>query len=189
MSLTSAGGLFYVMGPSGSGKDSLLRALHARLGPQDHIVVAHRYITRDSHASEASVSLLPAEFERRLALGCFALHWHSHGLRYGIGIEIDAWLARGLTVIVNGSREHLAAAFARYPALRAIRVRVCPQVLASRLRQRGREPAAAIEARLARAAEAFAVPAGCEVVELDNSGPLDDAVATFAALVGAKIAE
>lgn len=110
-------GLFYVMGPSGSGKDSLLRALRERLGPQDRVVVAHRYITRAADANEASVALSTDEFARRQALGCMALHWHSHGLDYGIGVEIEDWLARGLKVIVNGSREYLPKAVARYPGL------------------------------------------------------------------------
>lgn len=177
-------GLFYVMGPSGSGKDSLLRALHSRLGPDDRVVVAHRYITRDADANEASVSLTTGEFERRAGLGCLALHWRSHGLHYGIGVEIEPWLARGLRVIVNGSREYLPHAVARYPALCAVHVRVAPEVLAARLRQRGRESEEAIARRLARATEDFAVPAQCRLVEIDNSGALADSTEAFARLVG-----
>jgi len=179
-------GLFYVMGPSGSGKDSLLRALRDRLGPSDRIVVAHRYITRAADASEASVALSPDEFRRRAELGCLALHWRSHGLHYGIGVEIEQWLAKGLKVIVNGSREYLPSAVARYPALCAVHVRVVPEVLATRLRQRGRESEEAIAARLARATQPFAVPEGCSLVEIDNSGALEQAAATFARLVGAS---
>ncbi|WP_454712267.1 phosphonate metabolism protein/1,5-bisphosphokinase (PRPP-forming) PhnN [Cupriavidus nantongensis] len=178
-------GLFYLMGPSGSGKDALLRALRERLRANHRIVIAHRYITRAADANEASVALTPDEFHRRRALGCLALHWHSHGLHYGIGIEIEQWLARGLTVIVNGSREYLPQAVARYPRLCAVHVRVQPEVLAARLRQRGREAEDAIAKRLARARQAFDVPAGCRLVEIDNSGALESAVAALAQLVGA----
>jgi ribose 1,5-bisphosphokinase len=177
-------GLFYVMGPSGSGKDSLLRALHDRLGPDDRVVVAHRYITRDADANEASVPLSADEFARRAELGCLALHWRSHGLHYGIGLEIEQWMARGLKVIVNGSREYLPHAVARYPELCAVHVRVKPEVLAARLRQRGRESEDAIARRLARATEAFAVPAQCRLVEIDNSGALAGSADAFARLVG-----
>lgn len=181
-------GLFYVMGPSGSGKDSLLRALRERLRQDDPIVIAHRYITREADANEASVALSPDEFRRRRALGCLALDWHSHGLHYGIGIEIEQWLARGLKVIVNGSREYLPQAVARYPKLCAVHVRVKTEVLAARLRQRGRESEEAIARRLARAAQAFTVPAGCRLVEIDNSGALDGAANALAQLVGTRAA-
>lgn len=177
------GGLFYVMGPSGSGKDSLLRALRERLGHSDRIVIAHRYITREADANEASVALSADEFHRREALGCMALHWHSHGLHYGIGIEIETWLAQGLRVIINGSREYLHQAVKRYPALCAVHVRVRPEVLGARLRQRGRESEAAIAARLARATQPFDVPAHCRLIELDNSGDLNVAVENLATIV------
>ncbi|MGO4327679.1 phosphonate metabolism protein/1,5-bisphosphokinase (PRPP-forming) PhnN [Cupriavidus sp. 2TAF22] len=175
--------LIYLMGPSGSGKDSLLRALRDRLRPDERVLIAHRYITRASNADEASVPITPAEFDRRAALGCFALQWDSHGLRYGIGIELDSWLAQGMCVVVNGSREYLPDACARYPALHAVQVSVRPQVLAQRLRQRGREDEDDIARRLARAAEPFAVPAGCRFTGLDNSGPLEAAAAVLAEIV------
>jgi ribose 1,5-bisphosphokinase len=180
-------GLFYVMGPSGSGKDSLLRALRERLRRDDRIMVAHRYITRAADANEASVALSADEFHRRVDLGCLALHWNSHGLHYGIGMEIEQWLAQGIKVIVNGSREYLPHAVARYPQLCAVHIRVKPEVLAVRLRQRGRESEEAIARRLERATQAFEVPAGCRMVEIDNSGDLADSVAAFARLVGAPV--
>ncbi|MDT6960917.1 phosphonate metabolism protein/1,5-bisphosphokinase (PRPP-forming) PhnN [Cupriavidus sp. SZY C1] len=180
---TDGHGLFYVMGPSGSGKDSLLRALRDRLAPSEPVVIAHRYITRAADANEASVALTADEFHRRIDLGCLAMHWQSHGLRYGVGVEIEQWLARGLKVIVNGSREYLPDAAARYPKLCAVHVRVTPEVLAARLRQRGRESEDAIAGRLARATQPFAVPDGCRVVEIDNSGALSDSVERFARLV------
>lgn len=177
-------GLFYLMGPSGSGKDSLLRALRGRLGGDDRLVVAHRYITRPADANEASVALTTEEFQRRVALGCMAMHWHSHGLHYGIGIEIEQWLQRGIKVVVNGSREYLPQAVARYPKLCALHVRVSPAALAARLRQRGRESEEAVARRLARATAAFDVPAGCRLVEIDNGGALQAAVEALANAIG-----
>jgi ribose 1,5-bisphosphokinase len=182
---TDGSGLFYVMGPSGSGKDSLLRALRERLKPADPVIIAHRYITRAADANEASVALTADEFTRRADLGCLAMHWQSHGLHYGIGVEIEQWLAQGLKVIVNGSREYLSDAATRYPKLCAVHVRVKPEVLAARLRNRGRESEAAIAKRLERANQPFAVPQGCKLVEIDNSGALEDSAREFAALVRA----
>lgn len=146
------GRLFYVIGPSSSGKDSLLRYARARLGPVSRVVFAHRYITRPVDVNgENHVALTEAEFEARLAAGLFAMHWRSHGYRYGIGREIDLRLAKGCHVAVNGSREYLPQARRLYPALTAIMIAVSPEVLADRLRARGRETEEQITQRIARA--------------------------------------
>jgi len=180
--------LIYLMGASGSGKDTLLRHLRAALQPDEPVLVAHRYITRPSGADEASVSLSDTEFQRRAAMGCFALHWDSHGLHYGIGIEIDAWLAGGAAVIVNGSRAHLAAACARYPALAAVEVVADPAVLAQRLARRGRETPAQIAARLQRAAQAFDLPRGHAVTQLANDWLPEDAAHRLLSVVRDRLA-
>lgn len=174
--------LIYVMGASGSGKDTLLRLARAQLDGADRVLVAHRYITRPAGADEASIHLDPAEHARRAALGCFALHWASHGLAYGIGVEIDAWMAAGITVLVNGSRAYLPQACARYPGLCAVTIRVDTETLQRRLANRGRESADDIAARLARAEASFDVPPDCEMITLDNNGAAADAAAELLAI-------
>ncbi|ARP91706.1 phosphonate metabolism protein/1,5-bisphosphokinase (PRPP-forming) PhnN [Bordetella genomosp. 9] len=178
--------LVYVMGASGSGKDTLLRHLRAMTAPGDRLLIAHRYITRPSGPDEASVALAEDEFERRANLGCFALQWRSHGLCYGIGVEIDAWMAAGITVLVNGSRAYLPQACARYPALCAVEVTVDPAMLRQRLLGRGRESGSDIEARLTRATAAFDVPAGCECIALDNNGAPQDAASRLLDIVRSR---
>ena len=82
--------------------------------------------------------------------------------------------------MVNGSRLHLQAARQRYgEQLLAVCLQVSPEVLASRLRQRGREDEAAISQRLKRAAEPG--PAGC--ITLNNDGPLGETLQGFSALL------
>lgn len=174
--------LVYVMGPSGAGKDTLLSGLRAGLPAGTPVAFAHRYITRPADAGgENHVALNDAEFALRLERGLFALHWDSHGLRYGIGREIDLWLAAGLTVVVNGSRGALEEALLRYPAMLPVAITARPEVLRARLESRGRETAAEIAERLARAA-AFPLdhPA---IVAVDNSGTVADAVARLRAVV------
>src|SRR6201996_9466805 len=144
-----AGRLIYVMGPSGAGKDSLLEFARKHLMGEP-ILFAHRYITRPSGNGEAHVALSVEEFAARSVLGLFALEWSSHSLRYGIGIELDAWLARGCTVVVNGSRQHLERALERYPHAEIVHVEAEPHILAARLGARARESAEQIAARLAR---------------------------------------
>lgn len=167
--------LVWLMGPSGSGKDSLLDAL--REAPPERVLIAHRYITRPAFAGgENHVALTDHEFARRCDAGLFAIHWQAHGYQYALGVEIDLWLQRGYDVLVNGSRLHLDAVRQRYgDHLLPVELRVSRTVLEQRLRQRGRENEEGIAGRLRRADSPPVVGAAL----LDNNGPLP---ATLAAL-------
>ncbi|WP_025596473.1 phosphonate metabolism protein/1,5-bisphosphokinase (PRPP-forming) PhnN [Burkholderia sp. WSM2230] len=167
-----SGRLFYVMGPSGAGKDTLLGSVRPRVSGS-RVLFAHRYITRPAEASgENHIFLSDEEFQARAELGFFAMQWSSHGLRYGIGIEMEAWLARGATVVVNGSREYLPHAISRYPSVTAVHIDARPEVLAARLAARGRESLDEVRARLARRVP-FAVAPHVALVTIDNSGALE----------------
>lgn len=186
-----SGRLIYLMGPSGSGKDSLLQAAREQLAERDCVIV-RRVITRSAEAvREDAIGVSPAEFDQQEAAGGFALSWRANGLAYGIPRQIDDWLAAGQDVLVNGSRGHLAQARKRYPELLAILLQVDEAALRQRLQARGRESAEQIEARLARsrsfvvggasaatvAAEAPPTPGSTErLIVLNNSGPLDQTV-------------
>jgi len=185
--VSAPGALVYVMGPSGAGKDSLLRFARARLAGTP-VMFAHRYATRPASAGdENEVPLLPAEFDRRLAAGLFAFHWPAHGVRYALGAEVEAWRARGLAVVVSGSRAHFNAGGSALPGIVPVVVTATPAVLAGRLAGRAREDAAAVAARLERgAAHAVAHPL---MVTIDNSGALEDAGAQLVALLSRLAAE
>lgn len=143
--------LIYVVGASGSGKDSLMRYARERLCTEPGICFAHRYITRPAGAGgENHVALTEEEFAARRQARLFALHWESHGLRYGIGIELNQWLAKGVTVVINGSREYLPEAWKRYPEMLPVHIEVAHDVLRERLLSRGRETPDQIEKRLER---------------------------------------
>jgi len=162
------GKLFYVIGPSGSGKDSLMRYGRQRLAGDPGVVFAHRYITRPVELhGENHVALTETEFEARLVADLFAMHWGSHGLRYGIGREINFWLAKGCNVVMNGSREYLPEARRRCPALTAILVTVSPEVLAARLRTRGRETEDQISRRIARVKQFMRAEGSLEIIQND----------------------
>jgi ribose 1,5-bisphosphokinase len=179
------GRLIYLMGPSGSGKDSLLQAARAPLEAHG-CRFARRVITRSAESvGEDALGVTPAEFERLEGEGAFALSWRANGLAYGIPREIDDWLSAGQDVLINGSRGHLEAARQRYPDLLAILLQVDEAVLRQRLLARGRETPEQIEQRLARSRSfalvggasaatvaAKAPPTGECLAILDNSGPL-----------------
>ncbi len=128
------------------------------------------------------MALTMEEFVARSVLGLFALEWSSHGLRYGIGIELDAWLERGCTVVVNGSRQHLRHVLERYPAADVVHIDAAPDVLAARLGARARESAEQVAARLARQAP-FSLPDGVRLTTIDNSGALEEAGREFVEVV------
>lgn len=171
-----AGKLFYLMGASGSGKDSLLQGCRQRLQPEQKTCVAHRYITRAADAGgENHVHLSSDEFELRKHASLFAMHWASHGHLYGIGIEVENWLASGFNVIINGSREYLPIAMERYPSLVPILIQVEQELLRNRLINRKRESIADIEQRLARHQTLLkTMPSGTLLV--DNSQSLDEGI-------------
>ena len=163
------GCLVYVMGPSGAGKDTLIDYARARVDPAA-VIFAHRFITRPPRAGgENHITLSEQEFAARRDAGLFALTWKSHGLWYGIGVEVDAWLARGLAVVVSGSRAAWPMAQARYSNLRGLVVDAPAEIRAARLIARGREDERAVRARLARE---VALPPGERLQLIYNDGPV-----------------
>jgi ribose 1,5-bisphosphokinase len=171
-----AGQLYYVMGPSGAGKDSVLTWVREH-GVAHGVLCAHRYITRPAHAGgENHVALSEEEFQLRERSGLFALTWQAHGLHYGIGNEVAHWLAHGADVLVNGSRGAFEQACERFPALRPVLITANPHAIASRLAARGRESEEDVAARLARV-NAYPVPDGSMVIQ--NDGSLAEAGSTL----------
>lgn len=166
------------MGPSGSGKDSLIEAAREPLRALN-CEVARRVITRSSESvGEDAIGVSQEEFEQRRREGGFALSWSANGLGYGIPVEIDRWLKGGRHVLVNGSRGHFAEALDRYPALMPVLLTVEVNVLRERLLRRGRESRAQIEARLLRN-ELFKADASIGdtlIYRIDNSGELANTV-------------
>lgn len=173
---SGTGRLIFLIGPSGSGKDSLIDASREQLAAAG-VEIARRVITRSAEAKgEAAHGVSAEQFATLLAQGAFAMHWQANGLDYGIPLQVDQWLQSGRAVLVNGSRAYLAQARRRYPDLLAVLVEVRPEVLRQRLLARGRETAEEVEQRLARNA-GLQTTTDPSVHVLDNSAGLEVAVA------------
>lgn len=162
--------LFFVVGPSGAGKDTLLSGAIAA-DPALHW--ARRVITRPETAGgEPFEGVTEAGFATRLARGDFALHWDAHGLRYGVP---HSELPQGRDVLLNGSRAAIAQAVAAFPAVRVIHITAPITVLADRLSGRGRETRDQIAARLTRAGAPL--PAGVAAIEILNDAARETGIA------------
>lgn len=182
------GQLIYLVGPSGSGKDSILRELAPQLPSQ--CVIMQRVITRPtSPDTEEAEYLSPEDFLAQEQQGDFALSWKANGLAYGIRTELDHHLQAGKTVLVNGSRAHWPQVVRRYPKAVLVLVRVDYGLLKQRLIARGRESVQEIQLRLERnlsmeqALEHSTALQNTEFWVVDNSGSLAEAVAQFQALL------
>lgn len=160
--------LIVVVGPSGAGKDSVLRKWRERTaGTGVHFV--RRLITREADPHGESHRPITREALAEMHLrGDLAWHWYAHGLRYAVHRESLAPLADGGTVVLNGSRAHLPVMRRQAPLLRVVEITAPPSVRAARLAARSREAEAARLARLARNVNGF-VPD----LRLVNVGPLD----------------
>ncbi len=165
------GHLYYVIGASGVGKDSLLNYARPFLSHAP-VAFSHRYITRPVElGGENHIYLSEVEFLNRQQYGCFLFSWQSHDLHYGIGQEVQDWLDRGLNVVVNGSRGYLAEASLLVPNLRPVLITAVLDNLRKRLEQRGRENAEQIQERLLRASE-FSQLTHPNLITVSNDGDL-----------------
>ncbi len=174
--MTEEGQLFLIVGNSGSGKDSLLKAVLKRW-PADArpIRIPQRYITRPAHDSEPFISVTPEVFEDLKQQGKFCLAWHVYDTDYGIPVTMVNWLQQGDSVIVNVSRKIIPQARQLRPDLKVIFVSVPLEVTLQRIKMRSRESedARGFQQRLARARKHQTMAHADFVV--DNSASLEAA--------------
>jgi ribose 1,5-bisphosphokinase len=170
------GRLVLVIGPSGAGKDTLIRAARERLAGDRAFVFPRRVITRPPSSDEDNSAVDAATFAKIAAAGGFAISWDAHGLSYAIPAAIDLVIAEGRTVICNVSRTVIAAARRRYEHVLAIEVTAPPEILAARLAVRARPQDGALTERIARSAAIARIEPD---VKIDNTGSLDEACGVF----------
>lgn len=176
--MPSPGRLVLVVGPSGAGKDSLLREAAKTLAADRHIIFPRRVITRLSHdEAEAHDSLTVEEFIEAQGQGRFALSWQAHGLHYGIPVSLLDELKAGRTAAVNVSRAIITEAAARFANVAVLNVTAPAEIIAARLAQRGREAPADIAQRIAR--EAPRSDSWVETLTIVNDTTLEAAARAF----------
>ncbi|MCJ2027280.1 phosphonate metabolism protein/1,5-bisphosphokinase (PRPP-forming) PhnN [Methylobacterium sp. J-067] len=157
-------GFVLVVGPSGAGKDTLIRMARVALAGEPGIVFPQRLVTRPPSADEDNAPIDDDAFARAEAEGRFALSWRAHGLGYALPARCGRLARDGRVVVCNVSRRIVAEARSRYPGTRVVKITAPPQVLAQRLATRARAQDGDLSARLAR--EASVEPD----LTIDNAG-------------------
>ncbi|MES2106082.1 MAG: DUF1045 domain-containing protein [Pseudomonadota bacterium] len=171
------GRLFFVVGPSGSGKDDLLRWVRQNPARHKEMVFVQRTITRPALTGEDHESISPEQFWQLAAAGHFAMTWQSYELCYGIRRGFEAELKAGRNVVISGSREFVPKLLQTYQDAQVIWIEADHVLLRQRMedrlqRQNGSGPA--LLKRVQRNVQ-FSRPEQPEVIKLDNSGSIESA--------------
>lgn len=164
------GRLVLVVGPSGAGKDTLLRLAQAACADDHDIVFPRRIVTRASSADEDNIALSADEFARAREHGDFAVHWDAHGHSYALPLEINDDIRAGRAVVVNVSRTVIAALRGTYANVVVVAITAPPDVLAQRLAARARHSDGNIADRLARTVDDASANADVTIL---NAGGAD----------------
>ncbi len=172
-----SGLFFYVVGPSGAGKDSLIDGARLQL-PDDALVFAKRVITRPpGKPGEDYDSCTEEEFVQRKAQGEFLITWGAHGLFYGLPKSLLVTQQSGQHIIANGSRGVAEQIKALVPGLVFIEITAPVELLAKRIAQRGRETEQEISQRLSR--QVSALPADVSTYRIYNDQSVDVGIERF----------
>jgi len=144
------GCLVLVVGPSGAGKDTLIRLARAALADDPRYVFPRRLVTRPPSADEDNDEIDEAAFAEGCAAARFTLSWRAHGLGYALPAEAGRLAADGHVVICNVSRRVVAEARRTCRRVSVVEVTAPPEILARRIAARGRSQDGDLAARLTR---------------------------------------
>jgi ribose 1,5-bisphosphokinase len=164
------GRLVLVVGPSGAGKDTLLRLAQAACVDDDDIVFPRRIVTRESSADEDNMAMSPDEFRRACEHGDFAVHWDAHGHSYALPLDINDDIRAGRAVVANVSRTVIAALREAYANVVVVAITAPPDVLAQRLAARARHSDGNLADRLTRGVDDATAQADVTIL---NAGSAD----------------
>jgi ribose 1,5-bisphosphokinase len=165
--------LVFVVGTSGSGKDSVMRETVAYLTENGvSAQILKRMITRTPDKYEESNFLTIDEFLQRK--NEFALSWNIYDNWYGIPWDsIYAAYENTSLLLINVSRGVLYEARRLFPSSFIILVTVPKEIAESRIKNRGREDRNEMRRRITRLSKEVDMPYPSIII--NNAGVLQDA--------------
>jgi len=128
------------VGPSGTGKDSLIAAARRHFAGNSRVVFPRRIVTRDAlPAAAPHETASVTEFDATEAAGAFSVSWRAYGHAYGIATSMEDDPRHGCVVVINVSRQVIDALRRRFVSVQVVFVTAEPAVPEARLHARGRE--------------------------------------------------
>jgi ribose 1,5-bisphosphokinase len=163
------GRLILVVGPSGAGKDTLLKLAQAACADDTCIVFPRRLVTREASPFEDNEQISPELFHQARAHGDFAVHWEAHGHCYALPGSIDGDLRAGRTVVANVSRGVVDAMRRIYADVTVVSITAPPEILAQRLAARARSSDGQLGDRLRRAVDGVAAAPDVTIINVSSA--------------------
>ena len=162
--------IILIVGPSGVGKDTLLRSSQEKLSSKLNFV--QRYITRKADLNESNYYIDEYAFLLLKHNSYFASSWNAHGNSYGIARR---FLTTG-TNVISISRSKIKDFEKQYDNVYTINITIPKEILKQRLLFRGRETKEEIEKRLSRSYEKIEAK---NLINFDNSTSLEESTKRF----------
>jgi len=172
-----------VVGPSGAGKDTLLRMAREHFAAIPTLGFARRYITRPPGVDEDNYYVDEVGFSFLEKAAFFVSSWRAHRNCYGVPRhEINQNNGRETrkTVITSVSRSSIADFERACKTPITILVTARLEILEKRLLSRGRESAEKVKSRLQRAHKPLSTN---NYISFDNSGELLQSQNNFISLL------
>lgn len=164
--------IILIVGASGVGKDTLLRAIKGKIEAN----FLKRYITRIPDDNEANFYLDTHAFDSLKDKGYFISSWEAHENCYGIARE---HIQEGLNII-SISRGAIKDFENEFDHVITINITIPKELLIKRLHVRGRENMDQILARIDRSYE---IIESKNLIDFDNSESLEVSTQKFITLI------
>ncbi len=172
--------IILIVGPSGSGKDTLLRHARKTFESQNRFIFSKRYITRPPDTNEDNYYVDQYAFEQLCRGGFFLATWEAHNNLYGIPHHIFTTNKAPSAIVCSISRTAISDFEKVYSDTITINVTVNDEILRERLITRGREDTLSINKRIQRAKLPIQSK---KLIAFDNSAALSESKRGFTSLL------